>query len=216
LNVLKICIFNRFFISSIVNRPLSAWLSRKIIRSLLGERKNRKMAFRINRFWVTGVLLVLGLMSAGGCSEKKSEEKTAEMAAEAILKASMGKDVDVNIQDGKVQIKDKTSETEIKDTTEWPSDMFSDVPRFTFGKIQHVSKSREEGGVQKFNVHLVSVESDAVNRYAEMLKEKGWEINVIRMEGQGAMLNGQKNNLGISLPYNQEKNEGVLMVFGTP
>jgi hypothetical protein len=174
------------------------------------------MVFGKLRFRVTGVLLVLGLILASGCSEKQTEEKTAETAAEVILKASMGKDVDVNIQDGKVQIKDKNSETEIKDTTEWPSDMFSDVPRFTFGKIQHVSKSREEGGMQKFNVHLVGVEADAVNQYADKLKENGWEINVIQMEGQGAMLNGQKNKLSISLPYNQEKNEGVLMVFDTP
>ena len=174
------------------------------------------MAFRKNRFWMTGILLILGLVLAAGCGEKQSEEKTAEMATEAILKAGAGKDVDVNIQEGKVEIKDKDSETEIAETSEWPSDMFSDVPRFTFGRIKHVSKSREEGGMQKFNVHMVDIEPEAITQYTDMLKEKGWEVDVTQMGGKGAMLNGQKKNMGINLPYNQETKDGVLIVFSTP
>ncbi|MEW6444254.1 MAG: hypothetical protein AB1640_25190 [bacterium] len=174
------------------------------------------MKFRKSGFWMTGLLLVLGMMPASGCGEKKSEEKAAEKAAEAIMKASLGRDVEVNIEEGKVEISDKESRTEIADTSAWPSDMFSDVPRFTFGKIEHVSKSREQGGMQKFNVHLAGIENDAMNRYADMLKESGWEITLTQLGTQGGMLSGQKNNLGISFPYNLESHDGVLMVFGTP
>lgn len=174
------------------------------------------MALGKIRFLMTGIFLVVGLLLAGGCSEKKSDEKAAETAAEAIMELGAGKDVDVNIREGKVEIKDKDSETEIAETSEWPSDMFSEVPRFTFGRIEHVSKTREAEGTRNFNIHLSGIETDHLNQYAEMLKKNGWEVATTQMGDKGGMLSGQKNKLGISFSYSLEKNDGVLMVFGAP
>ena len=173
------------------------------------------MKYGKNGFCIPGILLVLGLMLTSGCGDKKSEEKKAEMATEAIMKAATGKDVDVDIQDGNVEIKDKDSTTQMKKTSEWPADMFSDVPRFPSGRIERVNKTSEATGRRAFNIHMADIDMSVVNQYADLLKAEGWQANVTLLGDKGAMLSGQKNNLGMSFPFNSEKKNGVLMVFGT-
>jgi len=76
-------------------------------------------------------IFTLCLFLMNGCSEKSTQEKMTEKA----LKHATGKDVDVKMQGGKIQIEEKGSKTEIAETTTWPSELIKDVPKFTAGKI---------------------------------------------------------------------------------
>lgn len=165
-------------------------------------------------FWL--LVLVLGLPAAAGCGGKTAEEKTSEEAAEKIIKQTSGQDVDVKIAGGKINLEGKDSSTEMAETAEWPADMFADVPQFTFGKIQRVIKAQEATGMKKFNIFLVDLEADGIDRYATMLKENGWQTNLMQMGGKGGMLNAQKNNLAMNFPYDLQKNSGALMVYSVP
>jgi hypothetical protein len=136
--------------------------------------------------------LAVCALVVGGCG-KKSEEKMAERAMEDMLKGVTGKDVDVNIQGKDIRIEDQDSKVQMSETSVWPTDMFADVPLFTAGRIEHVTKSQAEG-TQSFNIFFIEIKGDAMKDYSAVLKEKGWQAQLMDM-GNGGMISAQKENL---------------------
>jgi hypothetical protein len=157
-------------------------------------------------------LLTLNLFLVFGCREKNAQEKMTEQ----VLKKATGKDVDVKINKGKVQIEDKDSRTEIAETTTWPPDLSEDVPKFAAGKIQRVVKSQEQGDSWSFNIYLTDFSSDDIKDYENALKGKDWQTEIMQMGDKGGYLNGQKGTMGINFMFNLEKKDGMLAVFNRP
>lgn len=155
-------------------------------------------------------IMIAGALLIGGCG-KKSEEKTAEETMENMLKVSTGKDVDVNIQGKDIKIEGQDSKAQLSETSVWPPEMFEDVPKFTAGKIEHVTKT-QEGSNQTFNIFFVDIEGDALKKYTTALNEKGWKTQLMDM-GKGGMISAQKDNLGMNFSFNAEDKKGLLAVF---
>ena len=162
--------------------------------------------------WTVMALLALSLFLINGCSEKSSQEKMTEKA----LKQATGKDVDVKMQGGKIQIEEKGSRTEITETTAWPQELIKDVPKFTAGKIKRVVKTHEAGDVWTFNIYLDGIKGDDIKIYAGALKEKGWKTDIMQMGDKGGSLNGEKGTMGINFVYSLERKDGMLAVFNRP
>jgi hypothetical protein len=162
------------------------------------------------RFMMAVLALALFLMN--GCSGKKSEEQIAEK----IIKESTGKDAEVKMREGKIEIEGKDFKSEMSETTVWPADMFKDVPEFTFGKIERVHKSTEESGMRKFNIYFVDVEQDALGKYADALKKNGWQARVMQMGDRGGMLTAEKGELALNFPFSLEEKSGTLVVYSMP
>jgi len=159
-----------------------------------------------------GEILALSLILMTGCSEKSAQEKMTEK----VLKQATGKEVDVKMQGGKIQIQDKDSKTEIAETTTWPSELVKDVPKFTAGKIERVVKSQEKGNAWTFNIYLEGFRGDDIKNYEKALKEKGWQTENLQMGGAGGYLNGQKGTMGINFGFDLEKKDGMLAVYNRP
>lgn len=157
-------------------------------------------------------LLTLSLFLVNACSEKSSQEKMIE----GTLKQATGKDVDVKMQGGKIQIEEKGSKTEMAETATWPSDMTKDVPQFTAGKIVRVVKTHEEGDVWTFNIYFEGINGDDIKSYAGAMKEKGWKTDIMQMGYKGGSLNGEKGTMGINFMYSLERTDGMLAVFNRP
>jgi hypothetical protein len=157
-------------------------------------------------------LLTLSLFLVNACSEKSSQEKMIE----GTLKQATGKDVDVKMQGGKIQIEEKGSKTEIAETAIWPSDITKDVPQFTAGKIERVVKTHEEGGAWTFNIYLAGISGDDIKSYSGAMKEKGWKTDIMQMGDKGGSLNGEKGTMGINFMYSLERKDGMLAVFNRP
>jgi hypothetical protein len=174
--------------------------------------REENMVFRKSGWWMIVVVLVLGLFLLNGCGDKKSEQKKAGDVTKMTFKDGAGKEVNVNVQGGKIQIEGQGSKTEMTETSTWPAEMFPDVPQFTFGRIERVIKAAEEGGMRKFNIFYVNVEDGALNKYADMLRKNGWQVSHTQMDKSG-ILNGQKGNLGLNFPYNMGKRDGALLVY---
>lgn len=156
-------------------------------------------------------VLVLGFAILTGCGKKKSEETMAEK----IIKATTGENVNVKMKPGKIEFEGKDSRHVIEETSEWPADMFEDVPQFAFGQIERVSKG-DEGGMRKFNIYYKNLEGGVAEKYADLLKENGWEAHIIQEANQGGMLNAQKGKLAINFVFSLEKKEGTLIVYNVP
>ncbi|MBA4367502.1 MAG: hypothetical protein C0403_07670 [Desulfobacterium sp.] len=154
--------------------------------------------------------MVVSAMLLGGCG-KKSEEKMAEEKMENMLKKATGKDVDVNIQGKGIKIEGQDSKAQISETSVWPPEMFEDVPKFTSGKIEHVTKT-QEGSNQTFNIFFVDIDGNALKNYAAALNEKGWQTQILDM-GKGGMISAQKDKLSMNFSFNSEDKKGLLGVF---
>ncbi len=172
-----------------------------------GEMVSGKKIFRIMMAFFT-----LSLLLVSACSQKSADEKMAEGA----LKLATGKDANVKINEGKIQVDQKGSKTEMAETAAWPSDLSRDVPQFTAGKIQRVVKTNEDGGIWTFNIYLADIDGDAIKNYAGALKEKGWRADIMQMGDKGGSLNGQKGTMGINFMYSLERKDGMLAVFNRP
>lgn len=158
------------------------------------------------------VLLMSSLFLVNGCGEKSAQEKMTEQ----VLKQATGKNVDVKMEGGKIQIKDKDSKTEIADTSTWPSDLSTEVPRFTAGKIVRVSKGQEQGNAWTFNIYFKDINGDDIKSYAGAMKKKGWQAELLQMGDKGGYLNGQKGTMGMNFGFDLEKKDGMLAVYNRP
>jgi hypothetical protein len=156
--------------------------------------------------------LLLSCFLFYGCGEKTSQEKMTENA----LEKATGKDVDVKMNGGKVQITGEDSQTEIAETATWPSDLTEDVPVFDAGNIKRVVKSKEKGDAWTFNIYVQNFTIDDVKKYEKALKGKGWQTDNTLVQNQGGYLNGQKGTMGVNFMFNLEKNDGMLAVYNRP
>ena len=161
---------------------------------------------------MTVCILTMSALMLAGC-DKKPEERKAEKITEQMLKGVMGKDVDVDIKGKNIKIEGQDSKVEISETNIWPSEMFEDVPKFTAGRIEHVTKT-QEGGTQSFNIFFADIRGDALKEYDAELKGKGWQTQLMDM-GKGGMISAQKDKLGLNFSSSQDDNKGILAVFST-
>ncbi len=142
---------------------------------------------------VGAVAILAGLLVFGSCGGRK-------------------KDADVKMDDKSLKIEGKGSKLDLAETAEWPADMFEGVPKFTFGKIERVSKG-EEGGMMKFNIYFHDIEKGGVERYVDLLKEAGWQADLNTAGGPGGIVSGGKGDLGLNFVFSNEDGTGVLAVF---
>jgi hypothetical protein len=161
---------------------------------------------------ILSVVLVFAVLAVADCGSEKSAK---EAAMEKVIKDTSGQDVDVKVDGQSVKIRGEGTKTDMIATSEWPADIFPEVPKFTFGTIERVVKG-EEGGMVKFNIYLRDLEDGAVERYVELMKQGGWRANVMGAGAQGGMVLGEKENLAINLAYNLEKKSGVLVAYSAP
>jgi len=161
---------------------------------------------------IMAALLTLSLCLFNACSEKSTQEKMVENT----LKQATGKDVDVKMEGGNIQIEEKGSKTEIAETTTWPEELVMDVPKFTAGKIKRVVKTHEEGNIWTFNIYFADLNGDDVKKYAGALKEKGWKTNIMQMGDKGGSLNAEKGTMGMNFMFSLERKDGMLAVFNRP
>jgi hypothetical protein len=158
--------------------------------------------------------LVLGVavLAPAGCSTKDAGEKVHEKMAARMLEKATGEKSDVDINGGDVSIKTGDARVHMKATEQWPADMFGEVPRFTYGKVERVTTA-VEGGMKKFNVYLRDVSDDASGRYEAELKAAGWESQMAVMGPDGAMISAQKGRLGLQFIHGKKDKTGVFVAF---
>jgi hypothetical protein len=158
------------------------------------------------------LVFVGAVLAPVGCSTKDVKEKIQEQMAARTLEKATGEKSDVDINGGDVSIKTGDTSVEMKATGTWPADMFSDVPRFSYGRVERVTTA-VEGGMKKFNVYLRDVSDDASDKYDEELKAAGWESQMAVMGPDGGMISAQKGKLGLQFMHNKKDNSGVVVAY---
>lgn len=170
---------------------------------------------------VVVVLVLFGLLGCGVLGffvyNNFIKEKVAEEVGEAIIEGALeqesGSDVDVNIEDdgGSVTIEDDDSSMQITSDEEWPSNLPSSVPEFTYGKqvsSTYISGEYGEGWTIAFEENS----SDAYTSYKADLEQNDWTIGTTIESGGVYMLSATKDNMTLSVNHNTAEDTLVITV----
>lgn len=137
-------------------------------------------------------ILILTIAALALCfSCRNASERTAERQIEKAI----GDNADVKIDDDKITI--KTDEGILVTDTgdkKWPGEIPSDVPEFTYGKVERVS-IQDMPEAKNWVMRFSGVKEDALTKYEADLKAKGFDAHTTRiMNGRGNVM-GEKGNL---------------------
>jgi len=166
--------------------------------------------------WFLAVVLIASAVALAGCGKKGASEKLAEGMMEKTLERATGGDVDLDIGGGgdNVTIKTEDGITTMSETTEWPTDMFTDLPKFTYGQVERVHRTRNnQNAEQGMTIWITGVEEGAIEKYSKDLEGAGWQSQMTIASGEGGMVSAQKGNLGLTVAYNYEEKTAALNVF---
>ncbi len=161
------------------------------------------------------VALLLSVVVVAGCGKKTSDEKLAEGMMEGTLERATGEKTDVDLNGDNVTITTADGTTELSNTNEWPADMFPEVPRFTYGVVENVSKG-DEGGMKKFNVFLKEVEDGAFEKYDADIRAAGWGSQSTTQTDEGGMISAQKGNMALQLMYDSRDRTAIVIAYTVP
>lgn len=149
-------------------------------------------------------LVVVGYVFSGFWGRKVGENM-----AENILGDQLGGDVDIDSSDGSVSIKTDKGTFSAGTGSSWPSDMPSDIPKLTAGKIT-MSGSVAIGGTG-WQVVASDVSENDFNSYHSSLKSNGWvDVGVIDF-GLG-IIQMTKGKTDLVITHNKEDNSFSLTV----
>ncbi len=144
---------------------------------------------KIVKFFLPHLVVFLAisiLLSFTGCS--LIARKITEKAAEKAIEKETGKDVDLNVGEGKVKIKGKEGETEIQSGEKLPEDFPEKFPLYPQAEVKGTVRN-EAGGKIQMQVVLETKDSfdKVVDFYKEKLPESGYKITSTVQTGGGAM-----------------------------
>jgi len=117
------------------------------------------------------VLVVLVALGVGGYFVSKFVvQKSAEKLTEGFLGAATGGNVDITNGGQGVDYSNEDSSLSIGQSAQWPSDMPTSVPEFTYG-TPIMSSKLSEGS---WSVLFEEVSADAQTKYTADLDAQGW------------------------------------------
>ncbi len=154
------------------------------------------------------MVLVVGLVVLPAC---KSREQAAEEMAEGLIEKATGGKADIDISSGGMKVTTKEGEITWGETAEWPNDIPSDVPRFTYGKVTGLVRAHD-ASAKNWNLVLGDVEEGGLAKYVETLKGKGWEILASFQSADGETMTAQKGDMSLTMGYNKTQKAGSFNV----
>ncbi|MGE5398056.1 MAG: hypothetical protein ACM3MK_11065 [Chitinophagales bacterium] len=154
------------------------------------------------------VILVLSLWFVVGCG--KVAEKAVEKSIETGVENSSGNDVKVDLDQNKVEIKDKDGTTYTSGGEQkWPKEMPSVVPEFKYGKIIGVSNINSEKG-KNITLSFESVDKNAYQSYKKDLEDAGWTINMTSQFDTSWSLSAQKDKQMVTVTGGTDDSGALL------
>lgn len=164
--------------------------------------------------WVLVVAFVGSVVVLSGCGKKEASEEFAEGMMERSMENASGEKTDVDIDEGNISIRTGDTKMESVAATEWPSDLPGDVPPFTYGTVERVTRAEDTAkNTTAYSIYLRDVSDDAFAKYEAELKAAGWECMSVDMGGKGGVISGQKGDIGVTVTCNMEEHIASVAVL---
>ena len=158
------------------------------------------------------VVVVLAILSIGGYLVSRFLlNKVAEQTTESLIEGVTGGKVDIDSEGEDVSIETEDGSYSMTGDNEWPSDMPSSVPEFSYGKIEASSKS-SSGDSTNWSVSFTDVKSDAYDSYTSELEKSGWSETGNISSGGSQIANMENSEYYLIFTYDANENSGSLVV----
>ncbi len=161
------------------------------------------------------LIIAIGLMAAlllSGCGliGDKIGEKATEKAIEKSLESSSGGNAKVDVsKDGSMEItnKDGSGSMKIGSAYEWPSNLPSDVPKFSGGNITAVMEN-STADQKNWMVMLEKVPATAPDAYKAAVEQAGWKMTYTTKSADGSYsFVAEKDNRQVSMVLVKDSEE---------
>jgi len=156
---------------------------------------------------VVVAVIVLGV--GGWLVSRYVARKLGEKTAETLIGAATGGKVDVDSNGDSINLKSGDSDMSIGSSSTWPDTMPSDVPKFSYGKINYSTADKTN---KTWSVGFETVATDAYSKYTSALKSAGWTVT--NETDLGAIKTGsfEKGTWTINLTVDPESKGATLGV----
>lgn len=152
-------------------------------------------------------LLILTIFSLSlfitGCGAVS--DKVSEKAAEKAIESASGGNAKVDLNNDKVTVTTKDGSLQAGGTSEWPSKIPADVPKFSYGKITSVMESTTTDG-QSIIVGIEGVALDDLEKYKGQLEGAGWKITMTSKSEDGYLLVSEKAKNSVTASFSKGDN----------
>lgn len=119
------------------------------------------------------VVIALVVLGAGGYFiSNYITKRVAEEAAESILSGATDADVEISNDGEGISIKNDGGSAQYGTNAQWPSDMPSIVPNFTYGKLTTTTNDTSAG--KSWSLYYNDVTAGASDSYTSDLVANGW------------------------------------------
>ena len=159
-----------------------------------GSKKNNKALVIVVVIIV--VLVLLGI--SGYLISAFVINKVGGSLVENVVESGTGGNVKVDTKTGSAEIKTNDGSVNVGSSAQWPSDLPSDVPKFSVGKVTMSTKVNTEP--KGWSVLISEVSESDVTNYKNDLIAKGWTEESSASFG-ASLVQLTKGNLNITLTY---------------
>lgn len=158
------------------------------------------------------VVVVLAILSIGGYLVSRFLlNKVAEQTTESLIEGATGGKVDIDSEGEDFSIETEDGSYSMTGKDEWPEDMPSSVPKFTYGSIEISSKS-SSGDSASWSVSFTDVKSGAYDSYTSELEKSGWSETGNMSSGGSQIANMENSEYYLIFTYDANENSGSLVV----
>jgi len=170
-----------------------------------------KTTKKSNKTWLIVILIVvvllIGLSVGGYFASKYVFNKAGEGLVEKVIESGTGGKVDIDTNNKDITVKTDEGTFNAGESVSWPSDMPSDVPKFSYGKITMATKiSTDPKG---WSIIISDVQPSNFTDYQNKLKAAGW-TEVGSTQFGVSLIQMEKNNLDLNLTY-EESSKGASL-----
>lgn len=125
-------------------------------------------------------------------------------------------DMHIDKQGGRIEFKgsDKTGgqvQMEVGKTAKWPEEIPSEVPEFTYGKLNVVSTTNVKDK-KTWTLIYESSAAGALEKYKQDLTNKGWSIQNTMQMGEGGSIQAEKDKLQVFIMVELPKGNASLTI----
>ena len=153
------------------------------------------------------VIVVIVLLGVGGYFLRNY---FAEETAEKILESGTG--VDVEIDGDTTTLSDEDGTLEHTETSTWPSDAPSDIPKYTDGKIESVVTNTDNELGTAWYVTVEGTDDIAVGKYSEDLISAGYASSSSTSADDFLMVSHDNGTNSITLSFTPSDETLVIMI----
>lgn len=155
------------------------------------------------------IIIVIVVLALGFVVNSFFSKNAGEKMAENILEKQFGGDVKIDSDNGSVSVKNENGNFSAGEAAQWPSDMPSDVPKFTAGKITMAASVST--GDKGWQVGVSEVSKEDFTAYNSLLISNGWK-NIGVFDANVGMAQMTKGNSSLLVIFNAEDGSLSLTV----